>query len=157
MRHQPKFRGRHNISCSYACPVHRCLSDVRPCASGSSAAGVCRRTANGIPNVSILGDKFSGQLSSSIAGTAGMPIQGTACHGSCKAGIDAQTLEGGFEGVARAASRYYAGSAPGSRKLAVRLGYSEPGQRSFPSSRCPWLTRRFVDPTAVFLYVGPSR
>jgi rhodanese-related sulfurtransferase len=71
-------------------------------------------------------------------------------------GIEAQTLEGGFEAWKKAS------------EILVRTGKLPPRDdrgrtvwvtRSRPKVdriACPWLIRRFVDPNAVFLFVAPS-
>jgi rhodanese-related sulfurtransferase len=71
-------------------------------------------------------------------------------------GIDAQTLEGGFEAWKKAG------------ELLVRTGSIPPRDergrtiwvtRSRPKIdriACPWLIRRFIDPNAVFLFVVPA-
>jgi hypothetical protein len=71
-------------------------------------------------------------------------------------GIDAETLEGGFEAW-RASGALLVDTA----KLAKRdhLGRTVWVTRARPKVdriACPWLIRRFVDPTAVFLFVAPG-
>ncbi|GAA0569725.1 chromate resistance protein [Craurococcus roseus] len=71
-------------------------------------------------------------------------------------GVEAETLEGGFEA-------WKAAGAPLLR--ADRLPPRDPAGRTVWVTRhrpkvdriaCPWLIRRFVDPGAVFLFVAPS-
>ncbi|MGY4428548.1 rhodanese-related sulfurtransferase [Bradyrhizobium sp. F1.13.1] len=71
-------------------------------------------------------------------------------------GVQAETLEGGFEG-------WKAAKLPlvDTRKLPPRdaKGRTVWVTRARPKVdriACPWLIRRFVDPTAVFLFVAPS-
>ena len=72
------------------------------------------------------------------------------------AGIDAQTLEGGFEAW-RAAGQLLVNAA----KLPPRDGQGRTvwvtrARPKVDRIACPWLIRRFVDPDAVFLFVSPS-
>jgi len=72
------------------------------------------------------------------------------------AGIDAQTLEGGFEAW-RAAGQPLVGT--GKLPPRDRQGRTVWVTRARPKVdriACPWLIRRFVDPDAVFLFVDPS-
>jgi rhodanese-related sulfurtransferase len=71
-------------------------------------------------------------------------------------GIDAQTLEGGFEA-------WKAGGQPLVRtdKLPARDDHGRTvwvtrARPKIDRIACPWLIRRFVDPGAVFLFVAPS-
>jgi rhodanese-related sulfurtransferase len=71
-------------------------------------------------------------------------------------GIDAQTLEGGFEGWKKVGEMLVR-----TDKLPVRDGQGRTVwvTRSRPKVdriACPWLIRRFVDPNAVFLFVLPA-
>jgi len=70
--------------------------------------------------------------------------------------VEAETLEGGFEGWKEAklplvpASKLPARDAQGARS-----GLRARGQRS-TASPAPGMIRRFVDPNAVFLFVAPA-
>ena len=71
-------------------------------------------------------------------------------------GVSAEALEGGFEGWK--ASRLPLVDA---RKLPPRDGQGRTvwvtrARPKIDRIACPWLIRRFVDPTAVFLFVAPS-
>jgi rhodanese-related sulfurtransferase len=71
-------------------------------------------------------------------------------------GIDAQTLEGGFEAWKKAGETLLR-----TDKLPPRdeKGHTVWVTRARPKVdriACPWLIRRFIDPTAVFLFVLPS-
>jgi rhodanese-related sulfurtransferase len=72
------------------------------------------------------------------------------------AGIDAQTLEGGFEAW-RAAGQPLVETAKlppqDGRGRTVWVTRARP---KVDRIACPWLIRRFVDPDAVFLFVAPS-
>jgi rhodanese-related sulfurtransferase len=72
------------------------------------------------------------------------------------AGIDAQTLEGGFEAW-RAAGQLLLKT--GELPPRDPRGHTVWVTRARPKVdriACPWLIRRFVDPEAVFLFVAPS-
>lgn len=72
------------------------------------------------------------------------------------AGLDAQTLEGGFEAW-RAAGQPLVSTAklppPDQEGRTVWVTRARP---KVDRIACPWLIRRFVDPEAVFLFVDPS-
>ena len=71
-------------------------------------------------------------------------------------GIDAQTLEGGFEAWRNAGEllvRTARLPAPDAKGRTVWVTRARP---KIDRVACPWLIRRFVDPGAVFLFVAPS-
>ena len=71
-------------------------------------------------------------------------------------GIDAQTLEGGFEAWRNAGEllvRTAKLPAPDAKGRTVWVTRARP---KIDRVACPWLIRRFVDPGAVFLFVAPS-
>jgi rhodanese-related sulfurtransferase len=72
------------------------------------------------------------------------------------AGIDAQTLEGGFEAWL-AAGQLLVNTAklPPSHERG-RTVWVTRARPKVDRIACPWLIRRFVDPDAVFLFVSPS-
>jgi rhodanese-related sulfurtransferase len=132
------------------------LVDVRPCddgGSGQSSLPTARHMES--QTVSTWAPDFSGQRVIVYCGDGGDVSQGTAAW-LRQAGIDAQTLEGGFEAWRKA----------GEPLLRVdRLPERDEGGRTIWVTRarpkiiriaCPWLIRRFIDPAAVFLYVAPS-
>jgi rhodanese-related sulfurtransferase len=132
------------------------LVDVRPCdddGSGRRLLPTARHMES--QTVSTWAPDFSGQRVIVYCGDGGDVSQGTAAW-LRQAGIDAQTLEGGFEAWRKAGE-------PLSR--VDRLPERDEGGRTIWVTRarpkiiriaCPWLIRRFVDPAAVFLYVAPS-
>jgi rhodanese-related sulfurtransferase len=132
------------------------LVDVRPSdddGSGRRSLPTARHMESQI--VSTWAPGFSGQRVIVYCRDGGTASQGTAAW-LRQAGIDAQTLEGGFEAWRKA----------GEPVLRVdRLPKRDEGGRTIWVTRarpkiiriaCPWLIRRFFDPAAVFLYVAPS-
>ncbi len=71
-------------------------------------------------------------------------------------GIDAETLEGGFEGwVAHDGLLVRTDKLP-SRDAKGRTVWVTRARPKIDRIACPWLIRRFVDPSAVFLFVLPT-
>ena len=71
-------------------------------------------------------------------------------------GVDAETLEGGFVAWRDAALPVIdAAKLPG-RDSQGRTVWVTRARPKVDRIACPWLIRRFVDPTAVFLFVAPS-
>lgn len=71
-------------------------------------------------------------------------------------GIDARSLAGGFVGWQQATqplltTRHWPGSHPGSSTLWVTRE-----RPKIDRIACPWLIRRFIDPSAEFLFVAPT-
>jgi hypothetical protein len=73
-----------------------------------------------------------------------------------QAGIDAQTLEGGFEAWCKAEQPRLCTARLPERDEAGRTTWVTRARPKIIRIACPWLIRRFIDPTAVFLYVVPS-
>ena len=72
------------------------------------------------------------------------------------AGIDAQTLEGGFEAWREADQPLLCTDRLPERDEAGRTTWVTRARPKIIRIACPWLIRRFIDPAAVFLYVAPS-
>jgi rhodanese-related sulfurtransferase len=85
---------------------------------------------------------------------------GNLSHGTAawlrQAGIDAQTLEGGFEAWREAGQPLLCTDRLPERDQAGRTTSVTRARPKIIRIACPWLIRRFVDPRAVFLYVAPS-
>ena len=73
-----------------------------------------------------------------------------------QAGIDAQTLEGGFEAWCKADQLLLCTEQLPPRDEAGRTSWVTRARPKIIRIACPWLIRRFIDPTAVILYVAPS-
>ena len=71
-------------------------------------------------------------------------------------GIQAETLGGGFEGWRTGAQPLVDASKLPPRDAAGRTVWVTRARPKIDRIACPWLIRRFVDPTAVFLFVAPS-
>jgi rhodanese-related sulfurtransferase len=71
-------------------------------------------------------------------------------------GIDAETLEGGFEGWKKAGEPLVRTDKLPPRDAQGRTVWVTRSRPKVDRIACPWLIRRFVDPSAVFLFVLPS-
>ncbi len=71
-------------------------------------------------------------------------------------GVDAEILEGGFAGWAHAGLPVLNENLLPPRNLEGRTVWVTRGRPKVDRIACPWLIRRFVDPSAVFLFVTPS-
>jgi rhodanese-related sulfurtransferase len=71
-------------------------------------------------------------------------------------GIDAQTLEGGFEAWKQAGELLVRTDKLPPRDAQGRTVWVTRARPKVDRIACPWLIRRFVDPGAVFLFVAPS-
>lgn len=71
-------------------------------------------------------------------------------------GIDAQTLEGGFEAWKGAGHQLVRTDKLPARDELGRTVWVTRARPKVDRIACPWLIRRFVDPGAVFLFVAPS-
>jgi rhodanese-related sulfurtransferase len=71
-------------------------------------------------------------------------------------GIDAQTLEGGFEAWKQAGQPLVRTDKLPPRDDKSRTVWVTRGRPKVDRIACPWLIRRFIDPNAVFLFVLPS-
>src|SRR4029450_1948865 len=72
------------------------------------------------------------------------------------ANVAAETLEGGFEGWKEAKLPLVNASKLPPRDAQGRTVWVTRARPKIDRIACPWLIRRFVDPTAVFLFVAPS-
>jgi rhodanese-related sulfurtransferase len=71
-------------------------------------------------------------------------------------GIDAQTLEGGFEAWRAAKELLVRPDKIPPRDEKGRTVWVTRARPKIDRIACPWLIRRFIDPSAVFLFVAPS-
>jgi rhodanese-related sulfurtransferase len=132
------------------------LVDVRPPDDGGSG----RRwlpTARHMESqtVSTWAHIFSGQRAIVYCSDGGNVSQGTAAW-LRQAGIDAQTLEGGFEAWREAGQLLLRADQLPERDEGGRTTWVTRARPKIVRIACPWLIRRFIDPAAVFLYVAPS-
>ena len=81
--------------------------------------------------------------------------QGVAALLRC-GGVDAQTLEGGFEAWKDAGQALVRTGKLPTRDAQGRTVWVTRARPKVDRIACPWLIRRFVDPSAVFLFVAPS-
>lgn len=72
------------------------------------------------------------------------------------AGINAASLEGGFEAWRAAGETLVHTGKISHRDAAGRSLWVTRARPKVDRIACPWLIRRFIDPDAVFLYVAPS-
>jgi rhodanese-related sulfurtransferase len=73
-----------------------------------------------------------------------------------QAGSDAQTLEGGFEAWRKADQPLMRTDSLPTRDDVGRTTWVTRARPKIIRIACPWLIRRFIDPSAVFLFVPPS-
>lgn len=105
--------------------------------------------------VSDWGGELSGR-SAIVACLRGAKLaQGTAAW-LRQLGVQAETLEGGFEGWNDARLPLIDASKLPPRDARGRTVWVTRARPKVDRIACPWLIRRFVDPNAVFLYVAPS-
>jgi rhodanese-related sulfurtransferase len=71
-------------------------------------------------------------------------------------GIEAQSLEGGFEAWKKAGELLVRTDKLPARDAQGRTVWVTRSRPKVDRIACPWLIRRFVDPGAVFLFVAPS-
>jgi len=100
-------------------------------------------------------EEFSGKPAIVVCLRGQKLAQGTAAW-LRHANIDAETLEGGFEGWKAAKLPLVPASKLPSRDAKGRTVWVTRARPKIDRIACPWLIRRFVDPNAVFLYVAPS-
>ena len=97
---------------------------------------------------------------------AGRPVV-TVCHRGLKisqgvaawlrhAGIQAEALEGGFEGWVTAGAPLVRPDCVPPRDAQGRTVWVTRARPKVDRIACPWLVRRFVDSAAVFLFVAPT-
>ncbi len=132
------------------------LVDVRPCGGqdlGQHALPTARQMKS--ETVPIWADSFSGRRVIVYCRNGGDVSQGTAAW-LRQAGIDAQTLEGGFDAWRQADQPLLCVDRLPERDQAGRTTWVTRARPKIIRIACPWLIRRFIDPTSVFLYVAPS-
>ena len=71
-------------------------------------------------------------------------------------GIDASSLEGGFEAWRQAGEMLFSTAKLPVRNAAGATVWVTRGRPKIDRIACPWLIRRFIDPQAVLLFVAPS-
>src|SRR5450432_1738035 len=132
------------------------LVDVRPCDERGSSRHVLP-TARPMKahTVAAWAHSFSGRRVIVYCRDGGNVSQGTAAW-LRQAGIDAQTLEGGFEAWREAGQPLLCTDRLPERDQGGRTTWVTRARPKIIRIACPWLIRRFIDPTAVFLYVAPS-
>jgi rhodanese-related sulfurtransferase len=101
------------------------------------------------------GEEFSGRSAITICLRGQKLAQGTAAwlrhlH------VDAEALEGGFEGWKAAKLPLVPASKLPARNAQGQTVWVTRARPKIDRIACPWLIRRFVDPNAVFLFVAPS-
>jgi rhodanese-related sulfurtransferase len=132
------------------------LVDVRPGddrGSGRYLLPTARQMKS--QTVSTWAHEFSGRRVIVYCQDGGDVSQGTGAW-LRQAGIDAQTLEGGFEVWCKADQPLWCTDRLPERDGAGRTTWVTRARPKIIRIACPWLIRRFIDPTAVFLYVAPS-
>jgi rhodanese-related sulfurtransferase len=132
------------------------LIDVRPC-DGRESRQPILPTARPMKFQTVSGwaDSLSGQRVIVYCRDCGDVSQGAAAW-LRQAGIDTQTLEGGFEAWRKAGQPLLCTDRLPRRDAAGRTIWVTRARPKIVRIACPWLIRRFIDPTAVFLYVPPS-
>jgi rhodanese-related sulfurtransferase len=132
------------------------LVDVRPCDDGGSGRRLLP-TARHMESqtVSTWAHVFAGQRVIVYCRDGGAASQGPAAW-LRQAGIDAQTLEGGFEAWSEAGQPLLFTDRLPERDPEGRTTWVTRARPKIIRIACPWLIRRFIDPAAVFLYVAPS-
>jgi rhodanese-related sulfurtransferase len=73
-----------------------------------------------------------------------------------QAGIDAESLEGGFEAWAAAGATLLRHDKLPPRDAEDRTVWVTRARPKVDRIACPWLIRRFIDPRAVFMFVSPA-
>jgi rhodanese-related sulfurtransferase len=73
-----------------------------------------------------------------------------------QAGGEAETLEDGFEAWVKAGLPVVADAKLPARDASGRTRWVTRARPKIDRIACPWLIRRFVDPTAIFLFVTPA-
>ncbi len=101
------------------------------------------------------GEEFSGRAAIVVCQRGQKHAQGTAAW-LRQANVEAETLEGGFEGWKAAKLPLVPTSKLPARDAQGRTVWVTRARPKVDRIACPWLIRRFVDPNAVFLFVAPS-
>jgi rhodanese-related sulfurtransferase len=106
-------------------------------------------------NASEWGGEFAGRCAVVTCLRGEKLAQGTAAW-LRQLGVQAETLEGGFEGWKTAGLPLVDATRLPPRDAKGRTIWVTRARPKVDRIACPWLIRRFVDPNAVFLYVAPS-
>jgi rhodanese-related sulfurtransferase len=132
------------------------LIDVRPCDDRDTDRGLLptARQMNS-QTISTWAHNFSGRNVIVYCWDGGNISQGTAAW-LRQAGIHAETLAGGFEAWCKANQLQLSTSRLPNRDDAGRTNWVTRARPKIIRIACPWLIRRFIDPTAIFLFVAPS-
>jgi rhodanese-related sulfurtransferase len=101
------------------------------------------------------GEEFSGRPAITICLRGQKLAQGTAAW-LRHLQVDAEALEGGFEGWKAAKLPLVPTSKLPARNAQGQTVWVTRARPKIDRIACPWLIRRFVDPNAVFLFVAPS-
>jgi rhodanese-related sulfurtransferase len=133
------------------------LIDVRPSDDDRDSGRYLLPTARQMKSETVASwaHNFSGRRLIVYCRDGGSVSQGTAAW-LRHAGLDAQTLEGGFEAWRKADQPRFCTDRLPERDEAGRTTWVTRARPKIVRIACPWLIRRFIDPTAVFLYVAPS-
>ncbi len=86
----------------------------------------------------------------------GLKLSQGACAWARHEGVEAETLEGGFEAWKAAGAPLVPAARLPARDEKGRTVWVTRHRPKVDRIACPWLIRRFVDPAAVFLFVAPS-
>jgi rhodanese-related sulfurtransferase len=134
------------------------LIDVRP---GDGDGGDTDRTVMPTARrmnsrtISDWAHNFSGRHVVVYCRNGGDISQGTAAW-LRQAGINAETLAGGFDAWCKANQLQLSTNRLPGRDEAGRTIWVTRARPKIVRIACPWLIRRFVDPAAIFLFVAPS-
>src|SRR5271169_3199317 len=99
--------------------------------------------------------EFAGR-SAVVVGRRGQQLAQGAAAWLRHLGVKAEVLEGGFEGWKAAKLPLVPASKLPPRDSQGRTVWVTRSRPKIDRIACPWLIRRFVDPTAVFLFVSPA-
>jgi rhodanese-related sulfurtransferase len=114
--------------------------------------GAVRRRPEEAPD---WGEAFSGRSAIVVCLRGQKLAQGTAAW-LRHVHVDAESLEGGFEGWKAAKLPLVPASKLPARDAQGRTVWVTRARPKIDRIACPWLIRRFIDPNAVFLFVAPS-
>ena len=134
------------------------LIDVRPSDGDGSDTDQSRLPAArrmSSQTVSKWAHNFSGRRVVVYCRNGGNLSQGTAAW-LRQAGINAETLAGGFDAWCKANQLRLNTSRLPSQDEGGRTTWVTRARPKIVRIACPWLIRRFIDPTAIFLFVAPS-
>ncbi len=101
------------------------------------------------------GGEFSGRSAIVVCLRGQKLAQGTAAW-LRHVNVDAEALEGGFEGWKAAKLPLVPASKLPARDAKGRTVWVTRSRPKIDRIACPWLIRRFIDPNAVFLFVAPA-